>query len=226
MKAFSLPHLWPGIKTLALAQGQLLHVMPSHLHSHAGHHFLLFWQDRRPLTLSQVGFLSKAVVDQTPKNFLLPFPQCQVLHSSVQVLVLTKIAVSWISCQIHPRKIHSAKVICFLFLFINVPFATLKVVSQYLVVCHAEADVGKLFMMADTSLCYGQVAGGSERRALEVKKGGSTIFRTPGIHSRRNHTIGLGELEQLDLMVTESIIRWASCTCLPTATSLRSSLVC
>ncbi|KAL5727747.1 calcium/calmodulin-dependent protein kinase [Ranunculus cassubicifolius] len=58
---------------------------------------------------------------------------------------------------------------------------------------------------------------------FETQKGGS---RPMGIRSKRNRTIGLGEFEQLDLMVTESVIRWASCTHLPTATSLRSSLVC
>ncbi|VFQ80583.1 unnamed protein product [Cuscuta campestris] len=83
---------------------------------------------------------------------------------------------------------------------------------------HKEAGgSGKVFVMEDTTLHYeGQVAG-------EGKKGSGS--RMPGIHnsSRRNHTIGLGEL---DFMVTESVIRWASCTCLSTATSLRSSLVC
>ncbi|GFP84769.1 calcium-dependent protein kinase 29 [Phtheirospermum japonicum] len=62
--------------------------------------------------------------------------------------------------------------------------------------------------------------------AVEVKNNGSGGPRTFGIHSRRNHTIGVSEFEHLGLMVTESIIRWASCTRLPTATSLRSSLVC
>ncbi|KAI3471095.1 hypothetical protein Pfo_027758 [Paulownia fortunei] len=65
-----------------------------------------------------------------------------------------------------------------------------------------------------------------DTKAVEVKKGGSGGARMLGIHSRRNHTIGLGEFEHLGLMVTESVIRWASCTHLPTATSLRSSLVC
>lgn len=41
---------------------------------------------------------------------------------------------------------------------------------------------------------------------------------------KRNHTIGLGE--QIDLVVSETVIRWASCTHLPSAPSLRSSLVC
>ncbi|XP_051143453.1 calcium-dependent protein kinase 17-like [Andrographis paniculata] len=43
------------------------------------------------------------------------------------------------------------------------------------------------------------------------------------ISGRRNHTIGLGEVEHL---VTESVIRWASCNNLLTAASLRPSLVC
>lgn len=55
---------------------------------------------------------------------------------------------------------------------------------------------------------------------------GTSGSRVSGIHKKRNRTIGLGEFEQLDLMVTESVIRWASCTYLSTATSLRSSLVC
>lgn len=52
---------------------------------------------------------------------------------------------------------------------------------------------------------------------------GSKMF---SIHSKRNHTIGLGEREPLDFMVSESVIRWASCTHLSTAPSFRSSLVC
>ncbi|CAN1267372.1 Calcium-dependent protein kinase 13 [Linum perenne] len=67
-----------------------------------------------------------------------------------------------------------------------------------------------------------------QHRTSEFKRGGGTIGpRILGMHSKRNRTIGLGEREQLDLMVTESVIRWASCTNLPTtASSLRSSLVC
>lgn len=64
------------------------------------------------------------------------------------------------------------------------------------------------------------------QKTVDVRRDGSGGARMLGIHSRRNHTIGLGEFEQLDLMVTESVIRWASCTHLPTAASLRSSLVC
>lgn len=63
-----------------------------------------------------------------------------------------------------------------------------------------------------------------------VTKGNSS--RTIGNSSnqsnrrKRNHTIGLGEMDQLDLAVSESVIRWASCTDLSIALSLRSSLVC
>ncbi|KAL0920559.1 hypothetical protein M5K25_009702 [Dendrobium thyrsiflorum] len=57
-------------------------------------------------------------------------------------------------------------------------------------------------------------------------KGLAATPRPVGLRSKRNHTIGLGEHEQLDLMVSESVIRWASCTHLPSAASLRSSLVC
>ncbi|XP_057424061.1 calcium-dependent protein kinase 26-like isoform X2 [Lotus japonicus] len=52
---------------------------------------------------------------------------------------------------------------------------------------------------------------------------GANGNRALGFHSKRNRTIGLGESEQLDLGVTESVIRWLSCTQLPT--SPRSSLV-
>ncbi|XP_062227906.1 calcium-dependent protein kinase 26-like [Phragmites australis] len=50
--------------------------------------------------------------------------------------------------------------------------------------------------------------------------------RVVGINSRRNHTIGAGEREHLDVAVAESVIRWASCTNFSTTHSLRASLVC
>ena len=85
---------------------------------------------------------------------------------------------------------------------------------------HKDASVGKVVMLSDSPV---EVV---REKTVEVRKSGSNGSRTLGIQSRRNHTIGLGEFEQLDIMVTESVIRWSSCTCLPTATSLRSSLVC
>lgn len=82
-------------------------------------------------------------------------------------------------------------------------------------------------MSPDTPAVHGCKMRENEDRAAEVRRGGATSSRgLLGLHSRRNRTIGLGEFEQLDLMVTESVIRWASCTHLPTAPSLRSSLVC
>ncbi|KAK6936391.1 Protein kinase domain [Dillenia turbinata] len=83
-----------------------------------------------------------------------------------------------------------------------------------------ESNLGKLFVMPYSSLNIGI----DTKSIAENKKAGGS--RMLAIHNKRNHTIGLGELEQLDLMVTESVIRWASCTNLPTASSFRSSLVC
>ncbi|XP_047338381.1 calcium-dependent protein kinase 26-like [Impatiens glandulifera] len=62
-------------------------------------------------------------------------------------------------------------------------------------------------------------------KRLEIRRvGGSKNL--VGKHNKRNNTIGLGELDQLDLVVTESVIRWVSCTHIPSCPSLRSSLVC
>ncbi|CAK7337181.1 unnamed protein product [Dovyalis caffra] len=90
-----------------------------------------------------------------------------------------------------------------------------------------ERSLGKMLLLPEASLCCGNEARGMENRPVEVKRAGAAIgSRMLGIHSKRNRTIGLGEREQLDLTVTESVIRWASCTHLETAPSLRSSLVC
>ncbi|RVW76649.1 Calcium-dependent protein kinase 17 [Vitis vinifera] len=89
-----------------------------------------------------------------------------------------------------------------------------------------EASLGRLFMLSDSSVCLGHEAKDIHYKTAEVKRtGGTSGYRMSGIH-KRNRTIGLGEFDQLDLVVTESVIRWASCTHLPTASSLRSSLVC
>ncbi|KAA8533782.1 hypothetical protein F0562_031299 [Nyssa sinensis] len=91
---------------------------------------------------------------------------------------------------------------------------------------HTETSLGKLFMLPDSFL-FGHEARETYHKQAEAKRpGGTNGSRMSGIHSKRNRTIGLGEFEQLDIMVSESVIRWASCTHLPTATSLRSSLVC
>jgi calcium-dependent protein kinase len=65
---------------------------------------------------------------------------------------------------------------------------------------------------------------------MSVEEGGGQTQKAETsrylIAHKENHTIGLGELEQLDLKVSESIIRWASCTRLSGATSFQSPLVC
>ncbi|KAF5743566.1 hypothetical protein HS088_TW08G00150 [Tripterygium wilfordii] len=88
-----------------------------------------------------------------------------------------------------------------------------------------EANLEKLFVLLEPSQ---HVDGGVDnKRSSAVKRAGGTVgSKMSCIHSKRNHTIGLGEREQLDLIVSESVIRWASCTHLPTAPALRSSLVC
>lgn len=72
---------------------------------------------------------------------------------------------------------------------------------------------------------------GHDMRERECKEGdfrrvvvAAASTASVGIRSKRNRTIGLGE--QLDLMVTETVIRWSSCTHLPSTPSLQSSLVC
>ncbi|XP_062120533.1 calcium-dependent protein kinase 26-like [Humulus lupulus] len=81
---------------------------------------------------------------------------------------------------------------------------------------HEEASLEKLLMLSRHL---------ENNKPSEIKRAGLPCWsRVAGIHSKRNHTIGLGEHEKLDLIVTESVIRWSSCTHLPT--SLRSSLVC
>lgn len=90
---------------------------------------------------------------------------------------------------------------------------------------HGESNLGKLFVLPGSLLPVRREVREIEDRT-EVPRGGATASRASGIHNKRNRTIGLGELDQLNLVVTESVIRWASCTHIPTAPSLRLSLVC
>ncbi|KAK0595892.1 hypothetical protein LWI29_010904 [Acer saccharum] len=92
---------------------------------------------------------------------------------------------------------------------------------------HGESSLRNLLIVTDSSPCFGPELKETEHKAAETKRAGGTFgSKMLGIHNKRNRTIGLGEREQLDFMVSESVIRWASCTHLPTAPSLRSSLVC
>ncbi|KAL8141502.1 hypothetical protein V2J09_014534 [Rumex salicifolius] len=88
---------------------------------------------------------------------------------------------------------------------------------------------GKLFSSPEPSLCLRQDVIDFKEKTSDSKRSGGgfgSSSRLSSIHNKRNRTIGLGEFDQLDLMVTESVIRWASCTHLPTTSSLLSSLVC
>ncbi|XVE58618.1 hypothetical protein DITRI_Ditri04bG0183900 [Diplodiscus trichospermus] len=91
---------------------------------------------------------------------------------------------------------------------------------------HGESGLDKLLILPDSSPCCGPEARETENKTAEFRTGGSSGSRMLAFHSKMNRTIGHGEREQLDFLVSESVIRWASCTNLPTATSLRSSLVC
>ncbi|EYU25048.1 hypothetical protein ABFS82_06G038700 [Erythranthe guttata] len=81
------------------------------------------------------------------------------------------------------------------------------------------------FAFISSSSVVEQILSREDEVDVKIVEGRKVGVRMVGSHSRRNHTIGLGEFEQIDLVVTESVIRWASCTHLPTATSFRSSLV-
>ncbi|KAL3521492.1 hypothetical protein ACH5RR_019641 [Cinchona calisaya] len=76
---------------------------------------------------------------------------------------------------------------------------------------HQEAGLGALLMLTDSTLCDGPAVAEVDRKVADLKGGGSSGSKRSGIHNRRNNTISLGELQQLDLIVTESVIRWASC---------------
>ncbi|XP_050227279.1 calcium-dependent protein kinase 26 isoform X2 [Mercurialis annua] len=81
----------------------------------------------------------------------------------------------------------------------------------------------KRLVLPDTSLFVKRGVGEMTQRT-EFRREGMNRSKASNIHSRRNHTIGLGEFDQLDIIVAESVIRWVSCTQIPT--SLRLSLVC
>ncbi|MBA0744542.1 hypothetical protein Gogos_007157 [Gossypium gossypioides] len=90
-----------------------------------------------------------------------------------------------------------------------------------------DTGLDKLLVLPDSSLSCGPEAREKETKTAEFgRTGGMNGSKLLAFHSKRNRTIGHGEREQLDFIVSESVIRWASCTNLPTATSLRSSLVC
>ncbi|KAG6502207.1 hypothetical protein ZIOFF_042096 [Zingiber officinale] len=90
---------------------------------------------------------------------------------------------------------------------------------------HINSKSRKHSGLPDSVACAGRDFRELEHKGVEARRGISSNSKS-SIHSRRNHTIGLGELDQLDLVVSESVIRWASCAHLSNAPSLRSSMVC
>lgn len=117
------------------------------------------------------------------------------------------------------------EVLSIVFLVISTIITVVYFNHGFILLPYVDANLEKLLALPDSSLCFSHVATELENKPGECKRaGGASWSRLSGIHSKRNRTIGLGEHEQLDLMVTESVIRWSSCTHLPT--SLRSSLVC
>lgn len=89
-----------------------------------------------------------------------------------------------------------------------------------------DSGLGKLLFSPDPSQPVKNKLSEMEHRTEFRRGAAANGSKNSSVTSKRNHTIGLGELDQLDLMASESVIRWASCTHLPSAASLRSSLVC
>ncbi|XP_051114704.1 calcium-dependent protein kinase 26-like [Andrographis paniculata] len=66
-----------------------------------------------------------------------------------------------------------------------------------------------------------------DRAEVHSKASASVSNATMSLQSKRNLTIGVGELDHLDVIATAaSVSRWASLTQISSTTSLRSSLVC
>ncbi|XVF12423.1 hypothetical protein REPUB_Repub08aG0117100 [Reevesia pubescens] len=86
---------------------------------------------------------------------------------------------------------------------------------------HGDAGLDKLLISPDASPCCGPEEREMDTKADEFRRtGGSSGSRILAFHNKRSRTIDHGEQEQLDFMVSESVIRWASCTNLQTGTSL------
>ncbi|KAL0324358.1 UNVERIFIED_CONTAM: Calcium-dependent protein kinase [Sesamum calycinum] len=86
--------------------------------------------------------------------------------------------------------------------------------------------IQKLILFPETDCPIEQKSVEMEERCNIHPRGVSSASKATSLQSKRNHTISLGELDHLDLIATASVSRWASCTRIPSAASLRSSLVC
>lgn len=66
-------------------------------------------------------------------------------------------------------------------------------------------------MLSDSSVCPGREAKDTQYGIAKVKGvRGISGYRMSDTHNKRNNSIGLGAFDYLDLVVTESVIRWAS----------------
>eukprot|EP00252_Welwitschia_mirabilis_P016131 TRINITY_DN3564_c0_g2_i1.p1 TRINITY_DN3564_c0_g2~~TRINITY_DN3564_c0_g2_i1.p1 ORF type:complete len:509 (+),score=84.69 TRINITY_DN3564_c0_g2_i1:367-1893(+) len=81
------------------------------------------------------------------------------------------------------------------------------------------SSLGQIFAAAVSSSLKMMSVGEGKKQFHKELQSSKNLLSHKG-----NHTIGLGELEQLNLKVSDSIIRWASCTHL--STSIQSPLVC
>ncbi|KAG8374846.1 hypothetical protein BUALT_Bualt10G0038000 [Buddleja alternifolia] len=90
-----------------------------------------------------------------------------------------------------------------------------------------DSSIRKLILLSDSANSTDHKPGEIEQKSENFRGGGTSASKGMILQSKRNHTIGLGELDDhLGLIATTSVHRWASCTQIPSATSLRSSLVC
>lgn len=90
-----------------------------------------------------------------------------------------------------------------------------------------DPNIRKLILSPDSSQPDVHRSDEAEEKSEVCKGGWMGISKPTNLQkSKRNNTIGVGELDHLDLIATASVSRWASCTQIPSATSLRSSLVC
>ncbi|KAK6137562.1 hypothetical protein DH2020_028704 [Rehmannia glutinosa] len=88
----------------------------------------------------------------------------------------------------------------------------------------SNSQVYKANLIARSCTTHRADVGRNGAEARSPSGGRTSVSKTTSLQSKRNHTIGLGELDHLDLIATVSVSRWASCTQIPSA--LRSSLVC
>ncbi|KAJ9672947.1 hypothetical protein PVL29_026276 [Vitis rotundifolia] len=161
----------------------VLLVMPSHLNSHADHLLLYLSWDHQHFALHLVVFSLGSIDDSSAFGILVS----RSLNAKLPILQpLTHHCVRELYIESFSQHIHCK--------------------------CNLErSKLGKGFMLSDSSDCLGLRAKDTQYRTAEVQKAiGVSGYRMSDTHNKRDRTIGLGAFDQLDLVVTESVIRWAS----------------